>query len=882
MAVAFVSTVTQWGSASAVTSSASGSFTPTVGNAVPAYELESGSSGVTLSITGTGVYSRAIAQFNPSGTFLAFAAANLNVAGSAQTVTVNSTVAEKLDGWAFQYSGVVSASGSSATRVNPGTGAGAITGNAVNVPTGGVLLALCIGSISTTISSPSGTSRSSGTATVGAGVGWAVTEYAGAGANITPTFTDSTNGGAATYAVLQILLSPQAVTYGNLLEVLQSHDLRSRHVINADTSQGTPKALIKDFAEPRTPVLQQQLFRRDVVDTSQASPLALIIRPFPLAEPGWAPYRFWWQPPDTSLSTPKTLYADAFRPVQDYQHTAPDRVRPVTDTTTFEPKSLYGDVNIAFKPAPHLAPLRFFWQPLDTSLGSTAFIPSAAIPPPIPFLSPVRYWWQPADTSQSMPKVLFADAFTPVVNPPQFLIDPIRPVYDTSKGSPAEEILPVAVNPPHFAPLKFWWQPPDTSQATPKTLYADSFTPVFNPPQYLVDPIRPVYDTSHGTPAEEIQPPIFNPPWFTPLRFWFQPADTSQSTPKALYGDALFPFENYQHTAPDRVRPVTDTSTFLSNVLFGDVNFAFVPPPHYPPLRFWWQPADTSQSTPKAFYADALTPTFDAPQFQVDRIRPVTDTSQASSTALLSAQGPFSNAPQFMIAPVWPVVDTSQSSPNALINETPFTAEPGWAPLRYWFQPQDSSQSTPKVLYSDANAAFIPPPHFPPLKFWWQPPDTSQSTPKVLFGDTTEPTFNVPQYQIDPIRPVYDTSHGSPVTLLPAPFLPILHSAPARALWQPADTSQSTAKALYNDATTPIFNYQHTPPDRIRPVVDTSQGTPYEMAFFVGRPTVPPPHLAPLRFWWQPLDTCQSTPFPTSFVPPVFTRGNTVRAGVWN
>jgi hypothetical protein len=185
-------------------------------------------------------------------------------------------------------------------------------------------------------------------------------------------------------------------------------------------------------------------------------------------------------------------------------------------------------------------------------------------------------------------------------------------------------------------------------------------------------------------------------------------------------------------------------------------------------------------------------------------------------------------------------------------------------------------------LYGDVLLAFIPPPHFAPLRFWWQPVDTSQSTPKAAYADTFKPVFNPPQYQVDRIRPVTDTSRGSPLPLLPAPFIPILHSAPARALWQPGDTSQPVPKVLYSDAFPALYNPPQFQVDRIRPVVDTSQGSPYELLFFVGRPFVPPPHLPPIRFWWQPLDTSQSTSFVTAFVPPTYVRGNTVRAGIWN
>ena len=650
------------------------------------------------------------------------------------------------------------------------------------------------------------------------------------------------------------LLGQKTYQHDASLPLHPSHQL----TLNQDTSRGTPKPLFVDALAYKPDYQHTAPDRvRPVTDTTRGSPLALISPPLP---PGKAvdnqtafyPTKFWWQPADTSGSTPKGLFADAFLPTFDYQHTAPDRVRPVTDTTTFAPKSLYGDVNIAFTPAPHIAPVRFFWQPADTSQGSSQAVIAPSAPfTPAPHYPPPRYWWQPADSSQGTPKVLYADALVPVFDSPQFQLDPIRPVYDTSRGSPIEEIQPPGANPPHFVPLRFWWQPADTSQSVPKSLYADAIAAIIPAPAYQVDWLRLVTDTSQSSSVAltSAVAPFVTLPQPAPPRFWWQPADTSQATPKVAYSDAFLPTQDYQHTAPDRVRPVTDTTTFIAKSLYGDVQIAFIPAPHLAPQRFWWQPADTSLSVPQA---------------------------------LSLVAPPFAAVLPSLLDSIRPVTDTSQSSPIALIGGTPFSNFQQPAPQRFWWQPLDTSGAMPKVLFGDAARAFIPPPHFAPLKFWWQPADTSQATPKVSYTDAFAPSFNPPQYLVDPLRPVTDTSRGSPTDLLPAPFIPILHAAPARALWQPADTSCSTSKTLFGDAFSALYNVPQYQLDRIRPVVDTSQGSPYELLFFVGRPSVPPPHWAPYRFWWQPLDTCQSTSFVTSFVPPVYTRGNTVRPGIWN
>jgi hypothetical protein len=121
-----------------------------------------------------------------------------------------------VDAFELEYRGIA-ASGtsqniSSVSRAGPGTGSGAILGTSVTVPAGSILLAFCTnrGNHTNAISSPSGTTRRSGTSTALLSA-YCITEYAGAGSAIQPSFTDSVNGGTDTYVVVQIILNPSSL-----------------------------------------------------------------------------------------------------------------------------------------------------------------------------------------------------------------------------------------------------------------------------------------------------------------------------------------------------------------------------------------------------------------------------------------------------------------------------------------------------------------------------------------------------------------------------------------------------------------------------------------------------------------------------------------------
>ena len=206
MAVAFVSTITPWQAASPAVS---GAFSPTAANTLVGGCINAGNT--TNSVAGSGTNPSTFAILTPPGQHVDLGNDNdicfdsLSCAGGSQTITTSASGGNMFN-WAWQYSGA-STVAAAATDVNaPGTGAGAIKGASVTVPTGAILLALCVDVFNAgTITSPAGTNRGSGAL---AGVNYCATEYAGTGAAIQPTFTTAT--GADLFVVLQWLISPAA------------------------------------------------------------------------------------------------------------------------------------------------------------------------------------------------------------------------------------------------------------------------------------------------------------------------------------------------------------------------------------------------------------------------------------------------------------------------------------------------------------------------------------------------------------------------------------------------------------------------------------------------------------------------------------------------
>ena len=132
--------------------------------------------------------------------------ANLSATAGSQTVTFTNGAGFN-QGTAIEYSGVTSLSnGSAVERSSPGTGAGALLGNSVVVPTGSWLYAIAWqenGTMST-VTNTAGNSRQSASS----GLSFNMVDYAGAGSAIQPAFTVGT--GTAGFVIVQLIMNPPA------------------------------------------------------------------------------------------------------------------------------------------------------------------------------------------------------------------------------------------------------------------------------------------------------------------------------------------------------------------------------------------------------------------------------------------------------------------------------------------------------------------------------------------------------------------------------------------------------------------------------------------------------------------------------------------------
>lgn len=312
---------------------------------------------------------------------------------------------------------------------------------------------------------------------------------------------------------------------------------------------------------------------------------------------------------DTTRGTPKTLLAEVILPrgrnTLLQTTTTPEPSRNVVDTSESIPKAYLEDSQFApSNMTESFVVIEWQGQNINTSVGSSPVLfgitPKPIVPPP--FLNAIRYPGSVQDTSKS--------------TPPNFI--------------PATVLAKPVFGYAFVSPPRYWFQPDDASSGIPKVLYGDQIPPVINPPISVLDRIRPVVDTSQSTPAVLIPAPVVvspavNAPHFPPVKFWFQPQDTSQGTPKGLYGDQTPPFFNYQHTQPDWQRPVVNTSVGSSVALLLDVPLPFIPAPHFPPVMFWFQPEDSSKSTAKVMYGDQTPPLFNYQHTPPDRVRVVVD-----------------------------------------------------------------------------------------------------------------------------------------------------------------------------------------------------------------------------------------------------------------
>jgi hypothetical protein len=227
MSIAFVKVVTPW---SAASPAASGSFTPGgAGNTLLAVGIDFSTTGATLTFSGASSYTTpatnpnglgGFGQSSPTNAWTAnvqqpnnFANYNgeavalgysLSCAAGSQTCSVTSSngAGDTCMGNLAEYSGVGYVTYGYGVLNTP---ASPFTTLQIGVPTNSVLVCLCVASNNTAITNNNGTSRGSGTTWNGSAYIW--TEFTGANALVTPSFS-STASGSATMDIYYFLLTP--------------------------------------------------------------------------------------------------------------------------------------------------------------------------------------------------------------------------------------------------------------------------------------------------------------------------------------------------------------------------------------------------------------------------------------------------------------------------------------------------------------------------------------------------------------------------------------------------------------------------------------------------------------------------------------------------
>jgi hypothetical protein len=200
--IGFVQAIPEFQSAPPTTST---SFTANAGDTIITNAVAF-ANGFTFSYSGTGTYAAVSgAYLNGTNASSGFGANTSATAGS-QTITFTSSAGFQ-QGTGAEYSSVGSLSnGSAIERTAPGTGAGALLGNSVTVPTGSWLYVVVYqeNGAAGAITNTAGTSRASSSS----GVVYNIVDYVGTGAAIQPAFTVGT--GTAGFILVQVILNPLA------------------------------------------------------------------------------------------------------------------------------------------------------------------------------------------------------------------------------------------------------------------------------------------------------------------------------------------------------------------------------------------------------------------------------------------------------------------------------------------------------------------------------------------------------------------------------------------------------------------------------------------------------------------------------------------------
>ena len=189
----------------------SASVTPAAAGEIALISMYASFTGPSFTVSGTGggTYNNGYQTTGAGVTYGIGWATGLSGAAQTFTLTSGSYYVQGIAGVVL-FSDVNSISNAAVTfNSTPGTGTGACVGTSVSVPANSVLVACCSQLVyptgTETITSPAGTSIFAGPSEP---FPYLWVTYAGAGSNITPTFTCPTFGASDNYAVSQILLTP--------------------------------------------------------------------------------------------------------------------------------------------------------------------------------------------------------------------------------------------------------------------------------------------------------------------------------------------------------------------------------------------------------------------------------------------------------------------------------------------------------------------------------------------------------------------------------------------------------------------------------------------------------------------------------------------------
>ncbi len=211
---------TESGTSPATTSA----FTPNANNTLVAFGVLYPATTPTFSGNGSGTWQIVTppGNYNDTAGDTEAIGYNISCGGGPQTISLAGTGATFVSIIGFEYANVSTLIKGNATVATNGSAANTvITGQSVTVNVGDILLAYCqdiAASGYTLNTSPSGTNRGFG---LTGGLVYCVTEYAGTGGTITPSFKSNTAGGSTSYIITQVVMTAKTAgtIFPNLFKI---------------------------------------------------------------------------------------------------------------------------------------------------------------------------------------------------------------------------------------------------------------------------------------------------------------------------------------------------------------------------------------------------------------------------------------------------------------------------------------------------------------------------------------------------------------------------------------------------------------------------------------------------------------------------------------